>query len=146
MEFDIIPMQKTHKSEVLSMMREFYSSNAVFTSGSEEIFLNDYNNCINNNPCLEGFVFCSCNEVLGYAIVARSFSTEFGKACIWFEDLFVKKQYRKKGIIKKFINLIVDKNPGAIFRLEAEKVNKNALIAYQKLGFFELPYVGMVKL
>ena len=44
------------KQDVLQMMREFYSSQAVFTNGSEEIFKTDYELCVSNNPLLEGYI------------------------------------------------------------------------------------------
>ena len=41
-------MTQKDKSAVLEMMRVFYTSPAVFTNGSEEIFLSDIENCIND--------------------------------------------------------------------------------------------------
>ena len=44
-------------TQILAMMKEFYVSDAVFTNGSDEIFENDFQNCVNDNPYLEGYVF-----------------------------------------------------------------------------------------
>ena len=49
-------MTRIYANEVIEMMRIFYASAAVHTNGSEEIFLNDVENCINDNPYLEGYV------------------------------------------------------------------------------------------
>lgn len=38
------------------MMRVFYASPAVFTNGSDDIFRTDIENCINDNPYLEGYI------------------------------------------------------------------------------------------
>ena len=78
------------KEEVIEMMRGFYTSPAVHTNGSEEIFLSDIENCVNDCPYLEGFIFEKNGKTAGYAMTARSFSTEFGKPCIWIEDIFLK--------------------------------------------------------
>ena len=86
MDFEIRQMHINDKKEIIAMMKTFYSSDAVFTNGSEEIFENDFLNCINNSPYLEGYVFCSGVNILGYSMIAKSFSTEFGKPCLWFED------------------------------------------------------------
>ena len=56
MNIKIREMEEKDKHCVLKMMREFYSSEAVFTNGSEEIFLSDIENCVNDNPFLEGYV------------------------------------------------------------------------------------------
>ena len=71
-------MTKEHAPEVLEMMRIFYNSPAVHTNGSEEIFQNDIEACIGNNPFLDGYVFVKQEKLLGYAMTANSFSTEFG--------------------------------------------------------------------
>lgn len=133
------------KLEILTMMKEFYESNAVSTNGSPQIFENDFNNCINNSPYLEGFVFCSGDNILGYAMLAKTFSTEFGKPCIWFEDLYLKKEYRGKGIIKNFFKHIENSYKGSILRLEVESNNFHAIHVYEKSGFKELPYTEMKK-
>ena len=41
MQNNIRPMTIEDKADVLDMMRVFYSSEAVLSNGSEEIFLND---------------------------------------------------------------------------------------------------------
>ena len=130
---------------VLEMMREFYSSPAVFTSGSDEIFISDIENCINNSDYLEGYVIEKSDEIQGYAMIAKSFSTEFGKPCIWIEDLYIKEQYRGMGLGKMFLDFITEKYTGCIFRLEVEKENEGAVGLYEKCGFDFLPYLEMKK-
>ena len=49
MDFGIRKMQLEDKKEILAMMEEFYSSNAVATNGSNEIFETDFENCINGS-------------------------------------------------------------------------------------------------
>ncbi|MCM1579668.1 MAG: GNAT family N-acetyltransferase [Ruminococcus sp.] len=93
----IIPMKKIHSNAVKEMMREFYSSPAVFTDGSEEIFGNNINACLGENTNLEGYVFVDGEDVSGYAMAAKSFSTEFGKPCIWIEDIYLKAEYHGNG-------------------------------------------------
>lgn len=70
------------QESVIEMMRVFYASPAVLSNGSEDIFLNDIENCVNENPYVEGFIFEDSKDIQGYAMVAKSFSTEFGKPCI----------------------------------------------------------------
>lgn len=136
-------MTTKDKSAVLEMMRTFYSSPAVYTNGSDEIFLNDIENCINDNPYLEGYIFEDANCIKGYAMIAKSYSTEFGKPCIWIEDLYIKEEYRGLGIGKAFIDFITEKYSGCIFRLEVEEENERAMGLYKKCGFSVLPYMEM---
>lgn len=145
MQCAIRPMVQGDKREVLLMMREFYSSPAVFTNGSEEIFEADFENCIGDSPYIEGYVFEGADGICGYAMVARSFSTEFGKPCIWIEDIFIKKPHRGAGIGSLFLGYIENKYPNSVFRLEVEEENERAVGVYKKCGYGVLPYMEMKK-
>ena len=140
-------MTAEDKERVVDMMRVFYTSPAVLSNGSEEIFLNDVENCVNDSPYLEGYIFEDevAKLILGYGMVAKSFSTEFGKPCMWIEDLYIKEEYRGLGLGSKFLDYVGEKYPEAILRLEVEKENERAVRVYEKCGFVELPYMEMKK-
>ena len=133
------------KAGVLEMMRVFYASPAVLTNGSEEIFINDIENCVNGSPYLEGYIFEDLDEMQGYAMIAKSFSTEFGKPCIWIEDLYIKKEYRGLGIGSKFLEFIERNYADSIIRLDVEEENERAVKVYEKSGFHVMPYMEMKK-
>lgn len=84
-------------------------------------------------------------EIQGYAMVAKSFSTEFGKPCIWIEDIYIKDDFRGQGIGKLFFDFLTEKYAGCLFRLEVEEENTPAVALYKKCGFTELPYMEMKK-
>lgn len=130
---------------VLDMMRVFYASPAVLSNGSEEIFNNDIDNCVGDCPYVEGYIFQDGQEIQGYAMAAKGFSTEFGKACIWLEDLYFKPEYRGLGIGSRFFAFMEEKYPDVIFRLEAEEENERAVKLYKKRGYEILPYLEMIK-
>lgn len=143
----INPMTKEYTGAVIDMMRVFYASPAVSTNGSEEIFQNDVEQCINDSPYLEGYVFIDGDNgnVAGYAMIAKSFSTEFGRQCIWIEDLYIKPEYRSTGIGTNFLSFIKQKYSDSILRLEVEEENEHAVHVYRKSGFQVLPYMEMKK-
>lgn len=136
-------MTREDKSAVIDMMRVFYASPAVLSNGSEEIFEADVENCVNDSPYLEGYVFEENGELLGYGMLAKSFSTEFGKTCIWIEDLYIRVTYRGQGLGSRFLHFVAEKYPKAVLRLEVEPENERAVKAYSKCGFKELPYMEM---
>ncbi len=138
-------INKKDKSAIIEMMRIFYASDAVSTNGSEQIFESDVNNCLNDNPYLEGYVFDDNGTLQGYAMLAKSYSTEFGKPCIWLEDLYIKSDYRGLGLAKDFFNFISELYSDCIIRLEVEDYNERAVHVYQKAGFTTLPYLEMIK-
>ena len=138
-------MSDKHTTEVIEMMREFYASPAVSTNGSEEIFKNDVENCINDNPYLEGYVFIKEERIIGYAMLAKSFSTEFGKPCVWIEDIYFKAEYRGHGFGTRFLNFVTEKYKDSLLRLEVEEDNRCAVHTYRKNGFSSLPYMELKK-
>lgn len=143
--YNIRLMGNKDKDAVLEMMQVFYASPAVLSNGSKEIFNADIDNCINESPYLEGYVFEDGGELLGYAMIAKSFSTEFGKPCIWIEDLYLREQYRGLGIGSAFFAFIEKKYPKHVYRLEVEEENERAIHTYNKNGFEVLPYMEMKK-
>ena len=132
--------------QVKDMMRVFYASDAVVTNGSEEIFQNNINSCLKENTCLNGYVFEENGDILGYAMTAGSFSTEYGRECLWIEDLYVKPQYQGLGIGKAFFEEMEKIHPGMMLCLEVEAENVNALKLYRKCGFEEMGYLEMKKI
>lgn len=146
MNYKIRLMEEKDRECVMQMMRVFYASPAVLSNGSEEIFKADIDNCVNDSPYLEGYVFEENEAIIGYAMLAKSFSTEFGRPCIWIEDIYLKENYRGHGVGSRFFKFIDERYPSAIFRLEAEEDNKTAINVYKKAGFDILPYLEMKKL
>ena len=145
MDSTIRVMKIEDKAAVFEMMKVFYASPAVLSNGSDEIFSNDIENCINDSPYLEGYIIEVSNEIQGYAMIAKSFSTEFGKPCIWIEDLYIKDEYRGLGLGNMLMEFITKNYTDCIFRLEAEEENERAVHVYKKFGFEVLPYMEMKK-
>ena len=145
MKSAIRPMLEQDRQQILEMMRVFYASEAVLTNGSEEIFRADIDHCVGDSPYLEGYVFESGDRIQGYAMVAKSFSTEFGKPCIWIEDIYIKEEYRRQGIASRFFRFVEEAYPNCIFRLEVEAENERAIKTYHSCGYVVLPYMEMKK-
>ena len=142
----IKPMTREHADAVLEMMRVFYSSPAVHTNGSEEIFRNDVEACVGDSPYLCGYVFLHGEKVVGYAMTAKSFSTEFGMPCVWIEDLYLLEAFRGQGIGTQFFDFLEKTYTHTLLRLEVEAENESAVHTYRKNGFDELPYMEMKKI
>lgn len=139
-------IKKENTREVLEMMRVFYASPALATSGSDKIFEANIQNCIDDNPYLEGFVISDGDKTIGYSMIAKSFSTEYGVPCVWIEDLYLIPDYRGKGIASRFFAFLEQRFKGVLFRLEVAQQNESAITAYYKNGFSPMPYLELKKL
>lgn len=138
-------MREDDRTTLLNMMNVFYSSDAVATNGSEEIFSADIDACISDCPYLEGYVLCDEDRIIGYTMLAKSFSTEYGKPCVWIEDLYILDDYRGRGLGSRLIRFAEEKHPTSLLRLEVEAENERALRVYKKNGFDFMPYLEMKK-
>lgn len=138
-------MTRGDAEEVIEMMRVFYASDAVMTNGSEEIFRADVEACVSDSPFAEGMIFEYGGKTAGYAMLAHSFSTEFGKPCVWVEDLYILPEFRRLGIGRAFFEHIMESFPGHAVRLEAERENAPAVGLYEKSGFEEIGYLEMIR-
>ena len=145
MSINIRKMTEADRESVVDMMRTFYHSPAVWTNGSEEIYNKDITACVGTSPYADGFIFEKEDEILGYSMIAKSFSTEFGKPCIWIEDLYLKEEYRGVGIGSSFFQYLEKEYPNTIMRLEVEEDNTRAVAVYRKNGYETLPYMEMKK-
>jgi GNAT superfamily N-acetyltransferase len=139
-------MEAPDKVSVIVMMRRFYASEAVHTNGSEEVFNNDVDACVSDNPFASGYVFMrEDGSICGYAMLAHSYSTEYGRPVIWIEDLFLEDDARGKGISDMLFDHVREKYPDHIHRLEVEDTNLRAIRTYKKNGFTTLPYAEMIR-
>ena len=84
-------MKEEDSAEVLEMMRVFYASPALLSDPSEDVMKRDIADCLGDNPFIECFVFeGNTGVIMGYSMVAHSYSTECGGNCVWVEDIYIK--------------------------------------------------------
>ena len=96
-------MKEEDSAEVLEMMRVFYASPALLSDPSEDVMKRDIADCLGDNPFIECFVFeNNTGVIMGYSMVAHSYSTECGGNCVWVEDIYIKPDYRGKNIAGEF--------------------------------------------
>lgn len=143
MKFDILEMKESHRSLILQMMETFYHSPAVATDGSTEIYQADITACVSDSPYAQGYIFFLDNQAVGYGMLAKSFSTEFGRPCIWIEDLYLVPSARNQGLGSLFLQKVRADFPEAILRLEVEEENLPAMHTYKKNGYQTMDYTEL---
>lgn len=131
-------------TEVANMMEVFYASDALDSNGSPEIFAANVENSLGDCPYLECYVFEENGVIQGYSMLAKGYATEFGKECIWVEDLYLKPEFRGQGIGTSFFAFLKQLYPRHAIRLEAEPGNESAIAVYRRNGFETLPYLELI--
>jgi len=77
------------------------------------------------------------NEIIGYALLINFWSNEFGGNITVIDELYVRKEYRSRGIGTNFITYLAKNryNDAVALQLETTPWNKKAAMFYEKLGF-----------
>ena len=140
-------MEEKDTEQVLALMIPFYASEAVFEKAPEAVLRRDIADCVGACPLIEGFVMEEENHIIGYSMVAQSYSTEFGGLCIWIEDLYLDEEHRNIGYGSRMLSYIEQNYQGKAvrLRLEVEPENVRAVATYRKAGFQKLGYDQMTK-
>ena len=106
----------------------------------------DVEDCLGELPYIEGFVYEDGGTLAGYAMIAKGYTTEYGGLCVWLEDLYIKPEYRRRGLGRAMLSYLEEQYPEAVrFKLEVERENEGAVLAYKRSGYGISPYFEMTK-
>lgn len=141
------PIEEKDKEIYLSMTRKFYDSDAVLSPVPTENFEKTFALLMKGSPYADAFVFEEEGSVVGYALLARTWSQEAGGEAIWIEEIYLEPAARGKGYGSAFFRFLETKYaPHAKrFRLEVEEENEGAVALYRRMGFEFFPYDQMKK-
>ncbi len=141
------PIEEKDREIYLALTKKFYDSDAVLSPVPAEHFEKTFSLLMDGSPLADAFVFEEGGEVVGYALLARTWSQEAGGETIWIEEIYLEPSARGKGYGSAFFRFLENEYaPHAKrFRLEVEKENEGAVNLYRKTGFEFFPYDQMKK-
>ena len=132
MDIVIREAEKTDFIQILQLFREFAAfekqPDAVTNSVERMIKEKDHFNCF--------VAETNDKRIIGYATYFFTYYTWVGK-CLYMDDLYVKPEFRAKGIGKRLMNSVIEfaKSSGCHkLRWQVSKWNKPAVEFYQSLG------------
>lgn len=132
------------EDKYLALAAEFYSTDAVSHPVPVSCFQSVFDEIMRSDERLEGYILESDGHTAGYAVISKMFATETGGLALWIEDIYIKPEYRSKGLGRELFEH-VESLPHARLRLEASRSNERAIKLYKSLGFVEIPYVQLIK-
>ena len=124
------------------MAKDFYSSPAVLENIPEENIRNSFDLFLSGTPYGDAFIFENNGIILGYGVLAYTHSQEAGGKVVWIEEIYVKKEYRGRGIGSQFLEFVKSNIPARRYRLETEPENERAAALYRRHGFEHFEYVN----
>lgn len=140
-------MNKKDFNDFLEMATIFYNSNAISGSVSDEAILYTFNNIVNDNPLIKGYIIEPNGNTAGFFIISFTFQTQYGKTVLLFEDMYIKPLYQGMSLGTKVFNYLEETyndKVGAI-KFEVSKENIRAINLYKRLGYVENSYLNMIK-
>ena len=131
----------------ITMAKEFYHSDAVLHPIPEAHFERTADEAMRSDTYAEIYLFEYEGETAGYGLTAKTFSQEAGGYVWWIEEVYIREQFRSRGLGREFFQYR-ERSKGqeaARLRLEVEAGNTRAVSLYERLGYEVLDYVQMVK-
>ena len=147
MNITIRATTENDRKAFLDLMDEFYHTSAVLHPIPKEKMEKCFSDSITYKDHIRTYLFENGSQAVGFAIVTIGYSSEAGGLSVWIEDIYLKEDYRGKGIGGEFISSIENEfcQKAKRLRLEVEEDNDNAIRLYKRLGFEVLPYMQMIK-
>ena len=133
---------KEDKTIYTEMAKDFYSSPAVLENIPEENILSSFDAFLGGTPYGDAFIFEDNGAILGYGVLAYTHSQEAGGKVVWIEEIYVKEEYRGRGLGSEFLEFVKNNIPARRYRLETEPENERAAALYRRHGFLHFEYVN----
>lgn len=133
------------KPLVAPMVQAFYQSDAVDHPVDSEILERSFYAATQlDEPLLRGLMIYSDGALAGYVYVTMCYSAEVGGRCIFIEEIYLKEEFRGKGLGGQIMEWLTEEYPEARrFRLEVTQANQGAIHLYEKNGYQYLNYLQM---
>ena len=130
------------------MSDAFYQTDAVEFSPPRRHFEQSFENVMGGNPYQRGYIIeTEEGEPAGYGLTFVSYLNELGGLMYTLDEIFIKPEFRGRGLGTDYIRAIEDLNRGtaAVFRLESEDSNAGAIKLYRRLGYERVRYRQAIK-
>lgn len=132
------------REEYLKMADDFYHSDAVSHAIPRANFEDAFKEAIGNNPFIELYILEHEGIIAGYAAIAVTYTTEGGGKTLWLDELYVKEQFRGKGLGRSVIEYLKSDDTVKRIRLEITPSNSDAERLYKALGFCVCDYKQLI--
>ncbi len=145
MNLTIRPIVKSDYNEYIHMAKDFYSMPCCDHNVDSSHFENAFSFCLTENEYSKLFILECDGIIVGYGNISFTYSIEAGGNVIFLEELYIKQEYRNKGIGKKYFEFIHKNFPAKRYRLEVTRSNEKEIEFYKSLGYNVLDYIQMIK-
>lgn len=136
MKYNFIQASPGTLKILLTMMKEFYEFEQL--NFNEQKLIAAVGLLFDNPTSGRIYLIKSEDEYVGYSVLTFGFSLEFFGRDALIDELYVRENYRGKGIGSRFLkfveNICEDENVFAL-HLEVSKINTKAQELYRRMGY-----------
>ncbi len=138
-------MTADDRAVYLQLAHDFYRSEAVDHTIPDSYIEKTADAILAGTPFASVFLLEADGKTAGYAMLLHGWSQEGGGPTIWVDELYVRPEFRGKGLGTAFFRELRQRYPEtARFRLEIEPDNERAQALYTRMGYKVLNYRQMV--
>ena len=130
------------RERYIAMAKDFYASPAVLENIPEENITRSFLEFTGGTPFGDAFIFEENGSIVGYGVLAYTYSQEAGGKVVWLEEIYVCREHRGRGLGSEFIDFVIQQIPASRYRLETEPENEDAARLYIRKGFELFEYVN----
>lgn len=141
----IRPITKEDLEEYMQMAKEFYSMPCCDHVIDPSHFSNAFEYSLSDNPYTRLFMIECDGKIAGYSNISLTYSIEAGGNVVWLEEIYIKPEYRNKGLGSALFEYVYKNYPAKRYRMEVTDSNQEAIKLYKKLGYEFLDYKQMIK-
>lgn len=131
------------KELFFELSREFYSSPAVIANIPEDYHAATFDELMRSEEYLSAYIFECDGKPCGFGLLNITYGHEAGGRVVWIEEIYIREEYRGRGLGREFFEYVFANVPAARYRLEVEPENERAVALYERLGFEVLEYGQM---
>lgn len=138
---------KQDQHDYITLATEFYNSSAVLHPIPIKHIKGTFGELVSDSPYVEGYLMEDEEEVIGYALLSKTYSQEAGGMVLWIEELYIRPEHQGKGYGSAFFTFLDQsfQDLAVRLRLEVEMENEKAIVLYERNGFRPLNYAQMYK-
>lgn len=131
---------------ILPMVRDFYQTDAVLHPVDDSVLERSFRDAADaTEPLMRGVLISWDGQPAGYLYITLCYSAEVGGRCVFLEELYLRPEFRGKGLGMDILSWVEQSYPGARrLRLEVNHVNRGAVRLYERAGYTYLRYEQMI--
>lgn len=146
MKIELREYVDTDYNELIGMVSALYNEDPEgqpINSSKVEATINEYKE---NSQKIKIIIILKNSYIIGYSLLVYFWSNEYGGNILFIDELYIKKEFRNKGIGSYFLKYVENMDDINAIQLETTPSNKRVYKYYKKMGFEDIENKHLIKI